>query len=478
MKKKQSEIIYIGVFLTVIFIACVSILVRFVASEIMVDRLRLDNGFTRAVLFDLQSDAVVTDAALLENGQGDVLAPFYPYPADATETAQADAAEADGAQAVSPGYAEEEQGQVRSRIAWFKEIVRYFEKGITNWTTDNLLAYKTWVGAASAYNKAMRWDVTPRDGYNSVVFLPDGSLTTFLSAQDMTEKADSILALKTSADALGIDFLYVQYPHKICKADPESGTLDFSNQNADQKLDLLRQNGVQTLDLRAAWHADGADDSAAYHRSAFYATDHHWRVETGLWAAGTIASFVNEHYGFSIDLSLFDPTRYQYDVFEDRFLGSYGRQVTLSITKPEDFTVVTPKFETSFDFPLLNGVQGQTLDDALKQSLENLSEKVRARNGSFEMFLERSMLEAGDYYHTDTYTAYTDNVNDLVSIHNDLVQDGKKVLFLRDSFGRSCVPFFALGVENTLRLRPDSFGGSLEAYFATERPDIVIVLEG
>ncbi len=478
MKKKKTEIIYIGVFLAVIILACISVLVRFFASEILVDRLHMDNGFTKAVLFDVQTDSPVIDAALLENSEADVLAPFYPYPADEEQNDQTSEGKAEE---TLPSEREQEKqttGKLQSITKWFEELVRYFEKGVTNWTTDNLMAYKTWVSAASAYNKTLRWGVTPRDGYNSVVFLPDGSLTTFLSAQDMTQKVESILALKADADALGIDFLYVQYPHKICKADPESGTLDFSNQNADQKLELLRQNGVETLDLREAWHAHGGDESAAYHRSAFYATDHHWRVETGLWAAGTIAAAANERFGFSIDLSLFDPARYQYEVYPDRFLGSYGRQVTLSLAKPEDFTLVTPTFETSFDFPLLNAVRGQTLSEELLQSLDDLSTKVRARNGSFEMFLERSMLQAGDYYHTDTYTTYTDNVNDLVSIHNNLVQDGKKALFLRDSFARSLVPFFALGIENTLRLRPDSFGGSLETYFATERPDIVIVLEG
>ena len=482
MKNKKLDKAYIGVFYAIILIACVSILMRFFTQEVLVDALGQDNGFTRAVLFDLQEKEVVNDAAL-EDNQSDVLASFYQQPAETEESAQASAAASETEQAAATAalageQAETGEGGLKAYVTKYKNAVSYLIKGVTNWSTDQIAAYKFWVGIASGYNKALRWSVTPRDGYNSVVFLPDGTLTTFISKQDMTEKVASILELKAYADELGIQFLYVQYPFKICEADAESGTLDFSNQNADEKLEMLRANEVQVLDLRKAWQADGGDDSAAYHRSAFYITDHHWRVETGLWAAGTIAAFVNEHYGFEIDLSLFEPDRYQYDVYEDRFLGSYGRQVTLTLATPEDFTLVYPKFETSFSFPLLNAVNLSQVPEEQLLQLEELEERVRALNGSFEMFLDYSMLESGDYYNTDTYTTYTDNVNDLVYIHNNLVDDGSKVLFLRDSYGRSLVPFFALGVENTLRLRPDTFGGSLRAYFAAELPDIVVVLEG
>lgn len=473
MKKNRLEKAFIGIFLAIILVAGVSILVRFLTQKVLVDKLDMHNGFTEAVLFDQQEEAVVNTAAL-EDNQSDTLAPYYPASAEEADEANAVTEETVGAEDMAKAG-----GNAVSRLAAkFKSTIAYFEKGITNWATENIAAYKTWVGAATGYNKILRWSVTPRDGYNSVVFLADGSLTTFVGKQDMTEKANSILQLKAYADELGIQFLYVQYPFKISEADPESGTLDFSNQNANEKLDLLRAGGAQVLDLRQAWAEDGNDDSAAYHRSAFYVTDHHWRAETGLWAAGTIAKYVNDNFAGQIDLSVFEPDRYQYDVYEDLFLGSYGRQATLTLATPEDFTLVYPKFETSFSFPLLNAVQQAGLTEEQQQEMQTLEEKVRELDGSFEMFFDYSMLKRGDYYNTDTYTTYSDNVSDLVYIHNNLVDNGEKVLFLRDSYGRSLVPFFALGVSDTMRLRPDTFGGSLRTYMATERPNIVILLEG
>lgn len=472
MKKNRLEKTFIGIFLTIILVAGLSILVRFITQKVLVDKLDMHNGFTQAILPDQQEEEVINEAAL-EDNQNDTLAPYYPASAEETAGETDVSSEAAGSETTAKAG-----GNAVSRLAAkFKSTVAYFEKGITNWATENIAAYKTWVGAATGYNKILRWSVTPRDGYNSVVFLADGSLTTFVGKQDMTEKANSILQLKAYADELGIQFLYVQYPFKISEADPESGTLDFSNQNADEKLELLRAGGAQVLDLRQAW-AESGDGSTAYHRSAFYVTDHHWRAETGLWAAGTIAKYVNDNFAGQIDLSVFEPDRYQYDVYEGLFLGSYGRQATLTLAKPEDFTLVYPKFKTSFSFPLLNAVQQAGLTEEQQQEMQTLEEKVRELGGSFEMFFDYSMLKSGDYYNTDTYTTYSDNVSDLVYIHNNLVDNGEKVLFLRDSYGRSLVPFFALGVSDTMRLRPDTFGGSLRTYMATERPNIVILLEG
>lgn len=478
MKKNRLEKAFIGVFLAIVLVACASILVRFFAQEVLVGALNVKNGFTNAVLFD-QREKEVTNEAALEDNQNDTLAPYYPTTDGTGVAAETSAGEPAAVTAANASArSTDETSAIQRAISGYKSKVDYFIKGVTNWTTDRIAGYKTWVSIASGYNKILHWGVTPREGYNSVVFLPDGSLTTFITKQDMTQAADSILQLKAYADELGIQFLYVQYPFKICEADPESGTLDFSNQNADQKLELLRTNGVEVLDLRDAWAADGNDASAAYHRSAFYVTDHHWRVETGLWAAGTIARCVNDRFGGQIDLSVFEPDRYQYDVYPRQFLGSYGRQATLTLAEPEDFTLVYPKFETSFSFPLLNAVQNAGLTPEQQTEITALDEKARSVNGDFSMFFDYSMLKSGDYYNTDTYTTYTDNVSDLVYIHNNLVSNGEKALFLRDSFGRTLVPFFALGVEDTLRLRPDTFGGSLQAYFASEMPDIVVVLEG
>ena len=479
MKNKWLDRAFIGVFIAIIAIACASILARFFTQKVLVDALGIQNGFTRTILFDVQHENDAK-AASVEKSQVDVLAPFY-GPPDAPKKPLAEnpaPQPGDAAEVMAKEADEHDAGFLKKHAMAFEKAVRYVEKGITHWSTDYIAAYKTWVSAASGYNKLLAWKTTPRDGYNSVVFLRDGFLTTFASKQDMTARADAILAIKKLADEDGIDFLFVQYPYKIRASDPESGRLDFSNQNANQRIALLRAGGVSILDLREAWAAHRPEDSASFRRDVFYRTDQHWRAETGLWAAGTIAAAVNERFDYQIDLSLFDPNNYTYDFYPDQFLGSYGRQVTLALAAPEDFTLVYPTFETSFDFPLLHAVNEEALTAQQQAELQAIAEKEQAVHGSFAMFFDYDMLKRDDYYNKVAYFAYVDNAHDLVYIHNNLNDDGTSALFLTDSFGRTTVPFFALGVTDTKRIRPDAFEGSWAAYFEAEQPDLVVYFEG
>ncbi len=483
MKKNQLEKAFIGIFLAIVLTACGSILVRAFAQEICVNILGVDNALTYAILSDLQAEETPEDS-VLENDQIDMLAPFYPDHTGVQPQAEAipDEVAANGNMGenapVSSAQTDNKPGALEAAATKFRGVVAYVEKGITNWATGNLAGYRTWVSAASSYNKILNWRVTPRNAYNGVIFLRDGQLTTFIGKMDMTYKAEAVLELKSLADEYGIRFLYVQYPYKIRETDPESGRLDFSNQNADQTIALLKNSGVPVLDLRDAWDAYRPEDSNSFRRDVFYRTDQHWRAETGLWAAGTIGRYININFGIPVDLSVFETDRYRYDVYKNRLLGSYGRQVTLALADPEDFTLVYPNFETSFDFPLLHGINEADLSPEQMRQLSVVWERERQLNGSFEMFFDYSMLETGDYYQKVAYFTYVDNAHDLVYTHNNRCQNGTSVLFLTDSYARTTAPFFALGVTDTKRIRPDAFGGSWRTYFEVEKPDVIVYFLG
>lgn len=483
MKKNRLEKVFIGIFLAIVLTVCVSILIRSFTQEVCVNLLGVDNGFTDAILSDLIAKETPAETAL-ENDQIDMLAPFYKDSTGAETQAQTTAAGTGAINTPEESEPVSNANTVKNRSALdvatekFRGLVTYLEKGISNWATGNLVGYRTWVSAAYSYNKILNWKVMPRDAYNGVIFLRDGQLTTFIGKKDMTYKADAVLELKSLADEYGIRFLYVQYPYKIRETDPESGRLDFSNQNANQTIKMLQDSGVAVLDLRAAWDAYRPENSNAFRRDVFYRTDQHWRAETGLWAAGTIGRYINDNFGIPVDLSVFEADRYRYDVYENRLLGSYGRQVTLALAEPEDFTLVYPNFETSFDFPLLHGVSEADLSPDQLRQLSAVWERERALNGSFEMFFDYSMLEPDDYYEKVAYFTYVDNVHDLVYTHNNLNQSGTSVLFLTDSYARTTAPFFALGVTDTKRIRPDAFGGSWRTFFEEEKPDVVVYFIG
>ena len=146
-------------------------------------------------------------------------------------------------------------------------------------------------------------------------------------------------------ETLNCPYLYIQAPAKLCALDQEEQLplpeMTNANQQTDWLLEHLAELGVDTLDLRESLHADGLN-----HYDCFYVTDHHWTMDTGLWAADVMAAELEERYGLAMDMSPLNPEKYEQRVWEDAFLGSQGRKVTLSYAHPEDFILPVPTFAT------------------------------------------------------------------------------------------------------------------------------------
>jgi hypothetical protein len=202
--------------------------------------------------------------------------------------------------------------------------------------------------------------------------------------------------------------------------------------------------------LRENIHKENLD-----HHSLFYKTDHHWKAETGLWAAGIIAQHLNENNGFTINLDTFHPEQYQYNIYKDWFLGSLGKKVTLVRTPPEDFTLIYPKFDT---------------DISLK-----IPEIYIDARGNFDVFIWPDMIKIKDYYNRNPYGAYYGD-RQLITVHNNLLNDGKSVLLVKDSFVNVVAPFLSMGIEDLNILDLRHFNGSIKSYVKTNKPDVIVVM--
>jgi hypothetical protein len=227
---------------------------------------------------------------------------------------------------------------------------------------------------------------------------------------------------------------------------------DFTNENADELLEALSLRHIPYLDLRATILQENLD-----HHSLFYKTDHHWKAETGLWAAGIIAEYLNRNNGFDIDLDLFDPEHYRYDTYENWFLGYYGRIVTLKRARPEDINLIYPLFDTNF-------------------SLRIPSRKID-KEGGFDIMYDYSQIDKIDYYNLSPYAAYLYSNNPVTLIHNNLLNDGRKILVIHDSFFPTVGPFLAVGIENLETIDVRVFTGSVKTYIRQTQPDMVIVMQ-
>ena len=292
---------------------------------------------------------------------------------------------------------------------------------------------------------------------DDVVIKMDNGLLTFtrdeLSEEDLRICTENLADFCRFAQEEGADFLYVQTPSKVNKYDNQlpEGYQDFMNPNADRLMAGLEEARVPTLDLRDEIVEDLDFDSA------FYASDHHWKPSTGLWAAGEILARLNADYGAGFDLEWVDPARYHTEVIEDIFLGALGKKTGLGYVPLDDMELVLPDYETEFSMEIT--ATGDVYSGDFAQA-----------------FLDESQLERGDYYTKNPYAAYFRDDQALVEVENALVDNGKRVLLLKDSFGLSTAPYMATAAEHLSVIDLRHFRGSLQEYVKETQPDMVVVM--
>lgn len=359
--------------------------------------------------------------------------------------------ETSGKRTLFDAFASWVNGKQESHAA-YEALVASAEKIIDDCASERLSNYQDMVEFANRYDAFIGWDIVDVEGYNPVVMAEENYFITCVPRQDQSKRAAEIIALDEYCHAHGIEHFYITTPNDACRDDTEiSNVIDFYNQNADRLQSALREAGVDTIDLRDELHAAGLD-----HHACFFQTDHHWRPETGRWAAGVVARHLNENYGFDIDDTIFDAKQWRVDVFHDWFLGSQGKKVTLARATPEDFKLFYPKFKTHFhiEIPSLD------LD----------------KSGSFSVFYRQNVLRKLDYYNQTPYSAYFYGDRALTRVHNLLSNDGKRVLVLGHSFDNCVLPFLAVGVEYLDSIDLREFTGDLETYLEQNRYDVVIEL--
>ena len=253
-----------------------------------------------------------------------------------------------------------------------------------------------------------------------------------------------------------IKFGYILCPSKFSKFKKElpKGMVDYSNENADSFLKVLYENNINVLDLR-----EDLNKEFPNHFDAFFKTDHHWKPETGFWGTQKIIKFLNQKHGQNLDDNIVKKENYNFKTYPKLFLGSQGKKVTLSFAEPEDFTLITPKFDTNFYF------------EAYCRDIK--------KEGPFEKsLLELKNLEK-NYYEINTYGTYLGANNPVVKIMNKNQNNKKKLLIIQDSFICVLAPFLANVFEEILLVdvrRKIYFNGSIKKLIKDYKPDIVLII--
>jgi hypothetical protein len=421
-----------------IFMAC--IVVRILTKNIVVEKLNINNNITQFILTGVETSDVIDEATgdTFESIDWEELYPFE------TEEELEDDIDADNVVAKT-SFADN-----------YKNKLSHVTSVLTQYCSDFLMNRTWFVEKAYAYDASIGWTLMPSDEADGVVVLENGYLSQLHGKEDVSAITDNAVSFNNFLEEQDIDFLYVQAPVKISQTDTQlpAGMEDYANENADTFIGNLNDNGIDTLDLRPYMY----DISSDYY-GAFYKTDHHWTTTTAFKMAGVLADYLNKNYDFDFDEKYYDINNYTVEHYENYFLGSLGKKITLAMTEPEDYDLIVPNFNMNFRI--------------------QIPERDIDLEGDFkDTLLDYRHLENIDYYNENCYASFM-NRNDATGIIHNLestCNQGKRILFIKDSYSTPLIPYIALGTEYVNTLYEVRFTGSVRSYVESIKPDIVIVM--
>ncbi len=290
--------------------------------------------------------------------------------------------------------------------------------------------------------------------YSRHYLRPDGSFGLLPIEENQGFPLERIFNAEKNARKVKAKFHVVVRPNNIPNVSTGNyrGLPDHYTRHLNSRVRQLEQAGISVWDMRKQW------DQLPNRNGLFFRTDHHWNVYGALEGARILATMLNKNYRLDYDLKGFDPRYFQKIRFKNIFLGSGGKTLTIEYAedaKTEDFDILVPAFKT--DFSLYT------------------SSKYYNR-GDFSVFL---FIDNWNYnfYQTNPYAIWLNGDEAEVRIVNHLIPQGKrkKILFIKDSFSISMIPYLALQTGEIYMVDPRGRNDAkIQKIIEREKPDLVL----
>ncbi len=268
---------------------------------------------------------------------------------------------------------------------------------------------------------------------------------------DISQNIDKILDFGRYAKEKGINFVYLHTPGKYTSNDVYK---DYSAEKDAELLESLKHSNIDYI-----YFNDYMPKDKNEYANMFYKTDHHWLPQTGIYANKILCSYLNNHYGYNIDTSLFEPDSYRVETSDLPFLGTLGRRVTEVYAEPERFDLYYPKYST--DLKVYDSRYNDYTQGDIKDTL-----------------FDYDVLSQKDLYKRLNYVFYGHGDSACYAIHNNNVNDGSRVLMVKTSFADVMYPYLSSVFEDLTVIDLRYFKGSLKSYIEDYKPDTIILVYG
>lgn len=231
-----------------------------------------------------------------------------------------------------------------------------------------------------------------------------------------SETVNRIVGFSEYCNNHDIDFIYTIAPCKSAYLDEEVfpsvvGMSDYKN-TPTLMTEALNTRGVNSLDLSTMLH-----NETDLYASHFFSTDHHWKIETAFWGFQKMCEYMNAHTSKQIPSMYYDSNQYSPEVLPSTMVGSMGARVGNFYHGADDYTLITPKYNTKFYTEWTDGY---------------LDIKSITHQGTFQEAFLRGINKNSK---SVIYGSYISSDRDKIHIDNKTNNDGQKILFIKDSFG-------------------------------------------
>lgn len=286
-------------------------------------------------------------------------------------------------------------------------------------------------------------------------------LVSASSDYNISALKESAAQLKQSSDWLNemdIPMVYVQAASKMTVSPENSmpGIPNTSYEKVKTFLTFLKQNKIDYLDSRAWIKTLGM--------SAFFKTDHHWTINTGLTVSSEICNYLDNKENLQLNSAFYSSESFDVKTNRDAFLGAEGRRTGRYYVGLDDFSVILPKYDTDFSVEI-HTKEGKTI----------------TRTGSFEKsILDISKNPARYSFEDSAYYLYWGGDYSSVHVANSKLSDGKSIVIVKDSYGIPVSAFMAGAFKEMeiLDLRYYTENKPINQVIQDTKPDAVVFVYG